>query len=103
VGHAIGANFVAFTPPEAVDAAWRTMRGLLHELMPVLYDKKDLDRQRVLAVDRLGMPEESPLLSISGVVVLGPRRGLTSPRDVARLARKALSGGAGKGGALLRA
>ena len=62
------------------------------DAVPEFYEKRDVQRGCVLAVDRVGMPTEFPLLFSAAVGVRCPAKGLDSVDQVMRLAAEAWAG-----------
>ena len=74
IGHIGGDDFVIISTPEVVDKICKRIIGEFEKSVPAFYNAADLQKGYVISVDRKGVEQKFPLLSISIGVVTNETR-----------------------------
>lgn len=85
IGHIGGDDFVIITTPDKVDTLCPYVIKEFDKMAPTLYDEEDRIRGYILGKDRKGNPIQTPIMSISIVVVTNEKKKLTHVAEIAQI------------------
>jgi diguanylate cyclase (GGDEF)-like protein len=86
VGHLGGDDFVLITPVDIAEELCKAMLAECHNVVPGLYDPKDIERGYIELENRQGKQERFPLLAMSIGVATSDRRRYSHPGEVVSVA-----------------
>lgn len=86
VGHVGGDDFVAVVPAAKAEPTARRILTAFDAKIPSLYDEEDRQKGYILMKNRQGQPVETPVMSLSLVIVRSDDRVFQHPGEISALA-----------------